>query len=206
MAAHPKRKNARKARNGVSQWMIFGAGILFGLTMAFLLEAVFHDDEKDEKTPVAANNTPPGQIADSGRITDSDHDIMPDFDFYSVLPELEVVIAQELTDTLNQALPAVAPSATQPAPQTGTVEATPASCEPYFIQAGSYKRKEDAERMKVKLLLLGLNVKTKAVNVKGEQYHRVSIGPLVDDGALETARDRLKKNNIQYIVLKSRAH
>ncbi|MEM7208957.1 MAG: SPOR domain-containing protein [Pseudomonadota bacterium] len=199
MAARQNRKNSRNSNAGIPQWMVFSAGILFGLALSFLIDDVFLSDKKDEKTADVSNQ------AQTKQSDDGKNESMPRFEFYSILPELEVVIPDEFTDTLKDVLPDIEQTATESAQENDAAEAPPASGETYFIQAGSFNKKEDAERMKVKLLLLGLDVDTKAVTVEGKQYHRVRIGPLVDYGAFETARDRLKENNIQYIVLKSRA-
>jgi cell division protein FtsN len=73
----------------------------------------------------------------------------------------------------------------------------------YVLQVGSFRRLEDADSLKAKLALIGLNAKIQSVPVNSEEtWHRVRLGPYKDSSALQEARKRLQSNGMQAIVLK----
>ncbi|MEM7292938.1 MAG: SPOR domain-containing protein [Pseudomonadota bacterium] len=191
----------KKGAAGSSQplWLVFTAGLVVGVALTWLMQSVILQGKGGDKIVEAVKEVATPKV-------NEDELTLPRFEFYSILPELEVVIPEPLTESLRDVLPGDAEPAEKPEEST-TAESTPAptnSTETYYIQAGSFRKPEDAERMKVKLLLMGLDVEVKAVEVEGKQYHRVRIGPITNFSAFETARNRLKENNVQYIVLKSR--
>ena len=196
-ATAPRRKSRHKSGD-VPLWLTFTAGLVSGLLVAVLYFSVYNDTDDRKGTSVKAERDDKPESGVSP----------PQFEFYSILPELEVVIPEQFTDSLREILPQDRDENTvakaTPTPKKGPV--TPdKSGDIYSIQAGSFKSIEDAERMKVNLLLLGLNVVVKVVSVEGVRYHRVRVGPLTDYRSFQQARDRLKENNIQYMVLKSRS-
>ena len=167
------------------------------LYLVFLFRGLFYfafDDHKQKKTST--------QVAQT-QADKKDDDLKLEFEFHSILPELDVVIPEQLTETLRDVLPKKKPEEKKNV-DTVSVEEKPAQGDTYFIQAGSFKKNEDAERMKIKLLLLGLDVHVQSVNVEGAKYHRVRIGPLTDFDSFDRARARLKENGVQYLVLKTR--
>lgn len=123
----------------------------------------------------------------------------PKYDFYSVLPEMEVVIpdaevrakAQELKAAQQQGKP---------------VAATVAPAEPgglrYWLQAGSFKDTKQAEELKAKLALLGLRAQVADVNINGTPWYRVRVGPYGSAGELDTGKRELEANGMTAIALK----
>lgn len=108
----------------------------------------------------------------------------PVIDFYSVLPEREFkvpTVEVEQSDTPNK-----------PAEQLKK-EAR------YMLQAGSFKKPEDAERRKAELAFLGLESSVIKASVNGDVYHRVELGPFVDNGYFSKVKNRLITHDIQYI-------
>lgn len=74
----------------------------------------------------------------------------------------------------------------------------------YLLQAGSFKAKADAERMRAQLILLGLpNVHTNvSTNKDGTQWYRVRVGPFDNRSRLSKAYDKLVQQNIQPLRIK----
>ncbi|WP_415892700.1 SPOR domain-containing protein [Neptuniibacter sp. PT8_73] len=74
----------------------------------------------------------------------------------------------------------------------------------YLLQAGSFKAKADAERMRAQLILLGLpNVHTNISTSKdGTQWYRVRVGPFDNRSRLSKAYDKLVQQNIQPLRIK----
>jgi cell division protein FtsN len=73
----------------------------------------------------------------------------------------------------------------------------------YFLQAGSFKQRDDADTLRAKLLLQGLPVTIeKTTNKNGQEWQRVVAGPFNTRSKLAKARGILASNEINSIVLK----
>ena len=72
------------------------------------------------------------------------------------------------------------------------------------LQAGSFKVKADAERMRAQLILQGLpNVHTDtSKNKDGTLWYRVRLGPFDNRSKLSKAYDKLVQLNIQPLRIK----
>ena len=154
----------------------------------------------------------------------------PQYDFYSVLSEKEVRIpdseisaqakaeqqqqlaAQQKQQAATQAPPA--PPANAPAAVTQNITAAPASAvaappaaagtpSGYLLQVGAFPSASDAETLKAKLALQGFVANVQSVNVGGQTYHRVRLGPFHSATDLEAARQRLSAAGISSIALKA---
>jgi len=111
------------------------------------------------------------------------------FDFYTVLPEMEVVVPDRKTATItDKSLPQVE------APGT------------YILQTGSFKDIKDADQLKARLALLGFNPSIQTVTINNKDtWHRVRIGPFENLAQLNSARTKLSENNIASVLLKVRS-
>ena len=113
------------------------------------------------------------------------------FEFYTLLPEMEVAVPeQELRS--------------KPTVEAQTVEPSEAG-DTYLLQVGSFRLREEAERLKASLALLGLEANLQTVSVNGEEtWHRVRVGPYRNVKALNEARQQLRDNQYDAMVLKIR--
>ena len=130
----------------------------------------------------------------------------PKFEFYTLLPEMEVVVPDEdlpaqgtapaessptaesaATDTESPASPAVEEDA-----QGGGADAA-LKAGHYILQVASFRSMKDADSLKAQLTLLGFRpvVQTVAID-SDEKWHRVRIGPYADRDSLDAARVRLR--------------
>lgn len=145
--------------------------------------------------------------------------ITTDYDFYMVLPEIEHIIPPqpEIADT-----PPPKPAATSTALSTTTtgvdsvVSSTPpktsssaSTARPtsaqsgYVLQAGAYARLEDADRLKAKLALKGLESRIQKVTIEGRgTFFRVRLGPFASTESLRTADATLLSMGIKSLRLK----
>ncbi len=114
------------------------------------------------------------------------------FDFYTLLPELEVVVPD------RQSPQAATASRDGPAHQTATVSGS------YVLQAGSFQRAAEAESLKANLALLGVEADIQKVTVDNNTWHRVRIGPYADLAELDEVRTRLTRNRIDTVILRER--
>jgi cell division protein FtsN len=103
----------------------------------------------------------------------------PRFDFYKILPGSEE------------------PAAEAPRKESPPKESTAKGKGTFFLQVGSFQNAPDADNLKARLALLGLeaSVQTTTVPDKGV-WHRVRVGPYSAIEELNRARDTLKQNSI----------
>lgn len=117
-----------------------------------------------------------------------------EFDFYRMLPNLEVVVSDENNQPVS-----ASPSAARPkAPAQD-----PAKPSTYILQAGSFKKFIDADRRKAELAFKGIESNIQQVVLKeSETWFRVYVGPSKDFAALENMRSDLRRANIDVLILK----
>ena len=129
------------------------------------------------------------------------------YDFYSVLPEKEVVIPdselsakakaeQQRAKQRAQANPAdngaAPPAATTP----------PASGGRYMLQVTATSDAGAADALKAKLALLGFTAKVYTSTVDGKTLHRVRLGPFATASETEASKRALAESSISAIPVK----
>ena len=171
------------------------AGILIGLILGLGLALGVAWYINKMPSPFASRTMPPGKTdaqsapAQSAKTDDKNGksaEAKPRFDFYKILPGAEDPLPEK------QRKDAKAGSTT-----TGR--------EAFFLQAGAFQNAPDADNLKARLALLGVeaNIETTAVPDKGV-WHRVRIGPYTSVEELNRARDSLKQNGVQTSLVKLR--
>ena len=183
------RSNAQRKSGSRSQVRVFLTGFVAGIALTAAVFAAerfnliaFGSQDSGRPTPRV--------VFDQGSTQETEK---PHFEFYTMLPEMEVAVKEE-----EFQLPAVAVQTTsEPAvePLKGV----------YLLQAGSFRRHEDADALKASLALLGLEAAIQTVSINGkETWHRVRLGPFTERDALNNARDRLAEHDLEAMVLKKR--
>lgn len=187
-----KPRGRRKAMPG---WIWLLAGLVLGLIVALL---VYINSEPTPTQPVPAQLDLPIEQADegpapagSGKAEPPVEEAVapppkPRFDFYTILPEMEVVVPEEeIKGKPKGGVPQV--------DQPGT----------YYLQAGSFRAVAQADRLKAQLALLGLQAGIETVTVnKNETWHRVRVGPYKNLDELNHARALLKENSMTAVLVK----
>lgn len=115
----------------------------------------------------------------------------PRFEFYKILPG-----GQEATPAPAAAVP--------PPPPVAALTPQPASSgETFYLQAGAFQKAADADNLKAKLSLMGVDVGVQEVAIpdKGTMY-RVRVGPYTKPDEMNRARNQLAQNGIQATVVK----
>lgn len=109
----------------------------------------------------------------------------PRFDFYNMLPEMEVVVpVEELEEPPGPAQPAAAE-------------------ETYLVQVGSFRKAADADRLKAQLALLGFEAKVTPARINAQDTrYRVRSGPHKGKQAVNAVRQRLSQNGFHGIVIR----
>ncbi len=186
---YAKRTTSRESKPGVPGWVWMLIGLLVGLFIAFL--AYLQQNGGGDVLKKLTTATAKAPAADTRAVTKTPPPEPPkkregiNFDFYNILPELEVVIPEE-----------------ELKPNTSTAEASAT----YYLQVGSFKNGADAEARKAELFLLNFTPSVQTVTIDGNQtWHRVRIGPFTDRRKVDQARRRLQDNGIDFIMLKDKS-
>ncbi|MCH9671182.1 MAG: SPOR domain-containing protein, partial [Gammaproteobacteria bacterium] len=119
-----------------------------------------HSRAADMQRVIADSIAPDPSPADTTR--------KPKFEFYETLPN---AMKNVMADGTTHAAPRVAP-------RQGTQ---------YFIQAGAFRRANEADRLRAELALLGLEAQVK----RSRDWHKVRLGPFRDLSALSAVKKRL---------------
>ena len=131
----------------------------------------------------------------------------PKFEFYTLLPEKEVIIPDAELAARARAEAARQTAAVQTPPQsTPTPAATPATAiaatttaasgERYLIQAGAFRGNGDAEALKAQIALTGEVARVESAEINGVTVYRVRMGPYPDASALAAAKQALIAHGI----------
>ena len=173
-------------------WVWLLIGFAMGLLVAFGVylkgqRALEELTGKSVRTPLASDAREQEQTATAAKESEPRRR----FDFYTLLPELEVVIPDEKEE------PAV-----KKTPRTSTPP--PKISGGYILQAGSFQKLNEADSMKAKLAMLGVEAHIQTVKVNRETWHRVRIGPYKNLTQLKRVRDRLTKNNVDTLLMKGK--
>jgi cell division protein FtsN len=112
----------------------------------------------------------------------------PRFDFYNMLPKMEVVVPD---DELEDEPLAASSNGSAAAPAT------------YLVQVGSFRKTADAERLKAQLALLGFEATVVSARISAQDTrYRVRSGPYRGKKSLDEARKRLADNGIRGMVIR----
>jgi len=166
-----------KAQSNIPAWVWLFTGVVTGLFLAFLYYLAGIKPSAQQMKQVEMKKP---AITSSGKGT-------PKFDFYTLLPDKEVV----------------QPDSTRTPPKTTPPKPSSDKPEQFLIQTGSFRDPQEADRRKAELILMGLDVKIQNVDLNdGETWHRVQIGPFKSEAKLDAAKSTLAENHIEYIVLR----
>ena len=181
-----RKKGTSRRAKAVPGWVWLLTGLAIGLSIA--LYTAMKDRAKQASAPALNTATTPAAAPkrDSAK---ADATVMdkkssePRFDFYTILPEMEVIVP----DTRNKA------------GQAASID-KPGN---YFLQVGSFRNYGEADNLKAQLALLGIESKIEEVSANNnETWHRVRVGPYQDLRELNKIRTRLLNNNISAILLR----
>lgn len=189
-------KSATPRKGGNSIWTGMLVGMLVGVCMAagvawYLMKSPSPFVNKEQ--PVVAkpqpDSTKPATPAVTEKSTATPGDGKQRFEFYKMLTD-------------KQATTAVVP--TRPADKSQSAKPQAADSKPaavyesQILQAGSFSNVNDAENLKAKLALLGVeaNIQTATIPDKGVWY-RVRLGPYKTADEMNHARGFLKQNGVE---------
>ena len=166
-------------------WMIGGLSI--GLFVAFLVyldkqpptDISFGEAVQTELKKIKQQKTTPPSASETADRQE------PKFNFYTILPEFEVLIPEEET---------------RPPENKKATSGTDVS-KRYILQVGSFRNRQDAERRKATVALLGLEASINQVSINNEKWHRVRIGPVNSRSELNQNLSLLQRNDINAMAM-----
>ena len=185
-----RRSTKSKGSSGIPAWFWLLGGVLIGLGTAVVLMVRGYLPEIKQHMPATDSRSPAS--SESALIEKRDKEAekakKPRYDFFTVLPEMEVVVPeQELSRKA------------EPVPDT----ATDSIQDSYILQVGSFRNAADAEQMKARLALLGSMATVQTVTVDSQTWHRVRIGPFEGARKADEVRRMLSDNQIDTLVMKA---
>ena len=191
----------RRRRRHASCWLWFSSGVLCG-ALGILLVSRMQSKETPEITP----DTPP-EIAENLAKRPMP---LPQFDYQRLLRELKVVVPQESADQHPPALPPPEPAEE---PESGpkakevavrVTEQRPATHGThYLLQVASLKDPADAEALRAKLGLRGFSSTTQRIEINGNRYYRVRVGPYEDKAAAKQDLAKLSAQGLHPLLIRS---
>lgn len=192
--ANPRAKRKRGQAPG---WVWFIAGLLVGLLFSGLAWLKLLPPPR-VALPVVPAQRPPAKPA--AKPEKEPAPPKPRFDFYTILPEMEVVVPEP-----EEEPPRVVSSRPETPKSPAPVRDRSPSAgggERYMLQMGSFRRYADADRLKASLALVGIRAEIQKVRIgSGETFHRVRSGPYSRD-KVNRLRAKLKQNRISSLVIK----
>lgn len=181
-----KRGARRKSSTPASLWLFTGLFIGLGLSWFLYSRGYFpYTDrpQREEAGPITLDGSEP--LVEGMETREPER---PRYDFFTVLPEMEVIVPEEELNVRSQP---DAPSTTG----NGSTQ--------YLLQVGSFQSNGDAEEMKARLALLGIVASVQSVTVNEATWHRVRIGPVAGARAAEELRRQLSDSGIDSLVMQN---
>lgn len=183
-------------------WLSFLTGLGIGLVGAVVVYWWMQQNAspRPAPTPPAAEETappavpePPVEEAPPQAPVESEQLSLPKFDFYKILPEIEVKVPEEEL---------AEPSAAEDEPGQPAKKAEDAGAT-FILQIASFQDFNDADQAKAQLALQGVQATIQRVVINGQDvWHRVHVGPYASLKDAQQMRARLTRLGVNAIVLK----
>lgn len=217
----PKRgasRNQAPAKQPVPGWMWLAIGLTVGAFVVFLMKLEPGNDEVKRAKPEQAKAE---KAAEANKTAPSPQQpVKPKYDFYTLLPESEVIVPPEAVPEKTPPVPAQPPVTPAEAAKIDTARAQaalmgqtpppappvikPAATTQFFLQAGSFRKQADADKVRAQIILLGQAVKVESGTVKEETWYRVLVGPFSNREQLTVAQKQLAGSGFSNLLLQQR--
>jgi cell division protein FtsN len=174
----PKKKAVKQQAKPIPGWIWLLTGLGIGLIVALFVYIY------DRSEGSAVNTTAPPIKKQVTKKRPKPEETKSRFDFYTLLPELEVIIPEsEIREQQNKLKPKENVN--------------------YLLQVGSFRNYDEADSLKARLALLGIEAGVQSVSNKGEEWLRVRVGPFTNKRELNKIRNRLHSNDINTLLIKT---
>ena len=187
----PKPKS--KPQKSSPGWLWMLGGLFIGLAFALLVYLQDHPIDMGstyKSAPVIEKSSHGDSVKKKTSPTPEKNSQVqkPRFDFYNLLPEMEVLIPdQEITDEREKS-------------SSGELVV-------YNLQVGSFRGFEDADRLRAKLALMSFESHIQKITINSQNseqtWHRVRVGPFKSTREMGKVRTRLQDQSLDSIILKT---
>lgn len=184
-------KSQHKEAKPIPGWVWLLAGLIIGLFVALLVYISDNSSNKlnlSDKVSKAFTTSKNTDVRAVKKNSTEAPPSKPKFDFYTILPELEVAIPeQDLLDVFKN----------NPSNEIK---------HHFILQAGSFRKFSEADRLRALLVLEGIEADIQKVKInESDTWHRVRIGPITTSKELNKTRRRLRDLGIASIVIKNKS-
>lgn len=229
----PKSASRGSTLVGIFVGLILGALVAAGIALYFTSSSPFPKAKPDDKPAPAPQPPRPASepIALPGKAGDKPVE-KPRFDFYNVLPkgsdalpapekpeETTEIVKPEKVDKADKPKPAKADEASKSAKdekaadkardeaERAKAEAAlldkPVAPEKFYLQAGAFEDPSEADNLKARLALMGVEASVQKVEVPDKgTMHRVRVGPYMGQDVMSKAREQLSASGISTAIVK----
>jgi cell division protein FtsN len=181
-ARRPRASSGGKRAARLPGWAILLLGLTLGVAVVLITQLLIPRAGSSDGLAGLFKAKQPAPAAPAKRTEPAAP--KPKLDFYTVLPEIETVLPDRGRTKIVKATP----------PEEGVG---------YVLQAGSFASYEDADQLKAKLALQGLQAHIQKVSIEGKgDLHRVRLGPYENLHDLDNASRQLTKMGIKPMRLK----
>jgi cell division protein FtsN len=189
LAAKITSRDFKRARPGgmrldFGRWREFGTGLAVGLSLSVCV--LIWQNYREKTAAAVAADTPKPEPRAAASAADAE-DAPKSFDFYDRLPNFEVVVPEKDREVSRER---------DNSPATITRPGV------YVLQAGSYRKQEEADRIAAQLKKQGIDANVQRVAVDDDVWHRVRIGPISDLTELNRLRTRLRAADLDAMLIR----
>ncbi|MDR5873647.1 SPOR domain-containing protein [Vreelandella gomseomensis] len=223
--ATSQRKPARRSGGGfrLPGWLWGLAGMAAGFFLAQHQHGTAPWQDPPE-APVQTASEPDAaerEAREAARETEASAEpSMPTFEFYTLLPETEVIApgaapastvekpaaaeTDEVAgdDSVDDPIAQVIAANMRPQEQVTTAQQTASDDGArYVLQAASFRELDDAEQLRERLRNLSLLAQISEIQANGSTWHRVQVGPYEDTRELNRAQDLMTTQGIEPLLI-----
>lgn len=162
------------------RWLLIAVIVLgFALFLKYLSDSEPELQQQRYSKPLATRKPVKRLPVNKPKKKTEKNPVEPQFDFYTILPESEVVVPDFETKTRARE------------ERIGKAKAVK-----YMMQAGAFREFKEADKLRARLALLGIESKIE----KAGAWNRVKIGPYAKVTSVNRVKERLKQHGIGVIV------
>lgn len=176
-------------------WLLLGVAIgVVGAVAYWIMQPAERDPRVTETEQRPARKEAP---ADKGVQLPPEEEAR--FSFYEMLPSYEVVIPKEEIEGDRRTAKQAPPDRRESSPKETSALAEEGD---YIIQIGSYRSRDDAERQRAELALIGVEARVESVTINGNQtWYRVRVGPIAEAPRVHSVMMRLSEHGMEDAML-----
>jgi cell division protein FtsN len=185
-AGQQRHHHADRSKVGLWRWMLITTVVILFVVFLVYLRSNYKEETRVAGLDIATNKTLAQNsvpIKEEKKPEVKQGPQPPQFDFYTILPEKEVVVPEYEIKTRTR--------------EEHVGKAKEAN---YILQVGSFKTFKEAETLKTKLASMGMESTIQKQKIGIISWYRVKMGPYTQMPSINTIRGRLRQNGIDVII------